>query len=94
MSGPLAAVRGSIAAGAVSRGAIAERTGLARATVDAAIEHLERTGQLRRERLAASCPAGGCGGCAHAGADGSACSSPSNAARDRGPVALVLTRGR
>lgn len=91
---PLAAVRGAIADGAVSRADIADRTGLARATVDAAIEHLERTGSLRRERMASSCPSSGCGGCAHAAADGSACSSSSNGAGDRGPVALVLTRRR
>ena len=67
-------------------------TGLTRATVDAAIEHLERTGALRRERMASSCPSSGCGGCAHATADGSTCSSSRNGAATRGPVALVLTR--
>ncbi|MBP2332682.1 FeoC-like transcriptional regulator [Corynebacterium freneyi] len=89
---PLAAVREAIADGEVSRADIAARTGLTRATVDAAIEHLERTGALRRERMASSCPASGCGGCAHATADGSACSSSRNGAGTRGPVALVLTR--
>lgn len=89
---PLAAVREAIADGEVSRADIAARTGLTRATVDAAIEHLERTGALRRERMASSCPSGGCGGCAHATADGSACSSSRNGAGTRGPVALVLTR--
>ena len=89
---PLAAVREAIADGEVSRADIAARTGLTRATVDAAIEHLERTGALRRERMASSCPSSGCGGCAHATADGSACSSSRNGAGTRGPVALVLTR--
>lgn len=88
---PLAAVREAIADGEVSRADIAARTGLTRATVDAAIEHLERTGALRRERMASSCPSSGCGGCAHATADGSACSSSRNGAGTRGPVALVLT---
>ncbi|MGV3113633.1 FeoC-like transcriptional regulator [Corynebacterium freneyi] len=89
---PLAAVREAIADGEVSRADIAARTGLTRATVDAAIEHLERTGALRRERMASSCPSSGCGGCAHATADGSACSPSRNGAGTRGPVALVLTR--
>ncbi len=89
---PLAAVREAIADGEVSRADIAARTGLTRATVDAAIEHLERTGALRRERMASSCPSSGCGGCAHATADGSACPSSRNGADTRGPVALVLTR--
>lgn len=89
---PLASVREAIADGEVSRADIAARTGLTRATVDAAIEHLERTGALRRERMASSCPSSGCGGCAHATADGSACSSSRNGAGTRGPVALVLTR--
>lgn len=88
---PLAAVRQAIADGEVSRTDIAARTGLTRATVDAVIEHLERTGALRRERMASSCPSSGCGGCAHATADGSACSSSRNGAGTRGPVALVLT---
>ncbi|MFC3851107.1 FeoC-like transcriptional regulator [Corynebacterium hansenii] len=86
---PLSAVREAIASGEASRAEIAERTGLSRATVDAAIEHLERTGSLRRERMASSCPSGGC---AHATADGGACSSSGNGAGERGPVALVLTR--
>lgn len=89
---PLAAVREAIASGGVSRADIAARTGLARSTVDAVIGHLERTGSLRRERMASSCPSSGCGGCAHATADGGACSSASNGAGQRGPVALVLTR--
>lgn len=90
-AGPLAAVRGAIAEGEASRAEIAARTGLSRSTVDAAIAHLERTGALRRERMASSCPSGGCSGCAHATADGAACSS-GGAGHQRGPVALVLTR--
>ena len=79
---PLAAVRSAIAAA----------TGLSRSTVDAAIDHLERTGSLRRERMASSCPSSGCGGCAHAGGDGSACPSSRIGDGPPGPVALVLTR--
>ncbi|MFL0446206.1 FeoC-like transcriptional regulator [Corynebacterium xerosis] len=89
---PLAAVRSAIADGVTSRSAIAAATGLSRSTVDAAIDHLERTGSLRRERMASSCPSGGCGGCAHAGGDGSACPSSRIGDGPPGPVALVLTR--
>ena len=71
---------------------IAAATGLSRSTVDAAIDHLERTGSLRRERMASSCPSSGCGGCAHAGGDGSACPSSRIGDGPPGPVALVLTR--
>lgn len=88
---PLAAVRGAIAAGRSSRAEIAERTGLSRSTVDAAIDHLERTGMLRRERMATSCASGGCSGCDHAAAMGGACSAaPTSPDGERGPVALVL----
>ncbi|QGS35957.1 hypothetical protein FOB82_11325 [Corynebacterium xerosis] len=89
---PLAAVRSAIADGVTSRSAIAAGTGLSRSTVDAAIDHLDRIGSLRRERIASSCPSGGCGGCAHAGGDGSACPSSRTGDGPRGPVALVLTR--
>ena len=40
-------VRDAIASGAVDRSRIAENTGLARTTVDASIEHLERMGWMR-----------------------------------------------
>ncbi len=92
---PQAAVRAAIAEGVASRIAIARRTGLAPATVDAIIDHLERTGALRREQLASSCPASGCGGCAMAQGAGGSCPSGSageKGARRRGPIALVLTR--
>lgn len=84
--GPLADVEAAIAAGASGRRGIADRTGLTPSTVDAALDHLERTGRLRRERLASSCPAGGCSGCGHAAGD--ACGGIPG----RGPVALTLLR--
>lgn len=87
---PMAAVRRCIADGVASRAAIARATGLERTTVDAVIDHLERTGALRRERLASSCPSGGCSGCGMAQSAGGTCPSESGAAR--GPVALVLSR--
>lgn len=85
---PLSAVADAIADGAAGRGDIARRTGLNPGTVDAAIDHLERTGRLRREHMASSCSAGGCGSCPvnHGGAE---CAGPG-----RGPVALVLSPTR
>lgn len=91
-STPLADVRDAIAAGALSRSDIAQRTGLSQSTVDAAIEFLERTGRLRRERLASSCAAGSCAACAlaHPDADGQA-RCELHGSTERGPVALVLS---
>ena len=51
-------VRDAIASGAVDRSRIAENTGLARTTVDASIEHLERMGWLTKKPLGTSCPGG------------------------------------
>lgn len=83
---PLAAVEAAIATGATSRAEIAAATGLAGGTVDAAMAHLERTGRLARESLAAPCAAAGCAGCPSAA--GGACAT--DAGGRRGPVALVL----
>ncbi|MDO5730906.1 FeoC-like transcriptional regulator, partial [Corynebacterium sphenisci] len=68
---PLAAVERAIAAGATSRAEIAAATGLTADTVAAAMAHLERTGRLAREALAAPCAAAGCTGCP--AADAGAC---------------------
>ncbi|MDO5075707.1 winged helix-turn-helix domain-containing protein [Corynebacterium sp.] len=62
MTSPLSAVRASVEDGAVTVVEIAERTGLTRSTVSAALEHLERMGQLQRRREAMAC-SGSCGGC-------------------------------
>jgi len=43
---------------------ICHRTGLPRDLVDAALDHLVRTGRLKAESLASGCPEGACGGCA------------------------------
>lgn len=83
-------VRDAIASGAVDRSRIAENTGLARTTVDASIEHLERMGWLTKKPLGTSCPGGGCSSCPLGKADGGAgCGSHIGGT---GPVALVLTR--
>lgn len=92
---PVSAVRDAIAAGATSRSDITHRTGLTVSTVDAAIDFLERSGRLRRERLTSSCPSGGCNCCslAHPDAHGDACCDL-HSGPERGPVALVLSPTR
>jgi DNA-binding IclR family transcriptional regulator len=64
MSGPLVEVLDALAAGATSRADVARRTGLGPDVVDAAVEHLVRTGRVQQAcATTALCPAGGCGGC-------------------------------
>ncbi|AGP31407.1 FeoC-like transcriptional regulator [Corynebacterium terpenotabidum] len=94
-STPVTDVRDAIAAGATSRTDITRRTGLTPSTVDTAIEFLERTGRLRRERLASSCTAGSCSCCdlSRTSATGDPCCA-SHAGPERGPVALVLSPAR
>lgn len=62
-AGPLTRVLASIEAGARGRDAIVASTGLTRDVVDAAVEHLVRTGRLQPESLTLGCPPAGCGGC-------------------------------
>ncbi|MDR0959335.1 MAG: FeoC-like transcriptional regulator [Propionibacteriaceae bacterium] len=50
--------------------ALAERTGLSRDVVSAALDHLVATGRLTAETLASGCPSGACGSCAIAGSRG------------------------
>jgi hypothetical protein len=92
---PVTAVRDAIAAGATSRPDIARRTGLTVSTVDATIDFLERSGRLRRERLASSCPGGSCACCslAHPDAHGEPCCDL-HKGPERGPIALVLSPTR
>ncbi|WJZ02897.1 helix-turn-helix transcriptional regulator [Corynebacterium freiburgense] len=59
---PLRAVRASFLGGALTVAEIARDTGLTRSTVSAALEHLERIGQVRRRREALAC-SGSCSGC-------------------------------
>lgn len=87
--GPLRRVVAALEAGASTRRAIAERSGLAPELVDLALDQLQRLGRLDAQRLAASCPGGGCRSCPAARADGSeGCALGPDAGR--GPIALVL----
>lgn len=90
MSGPLALVSDAITDGAGSRAAVAERTGLARDVVDAALEHLQRMGRLTAEQLGSGCPDGGCGTCPSGTADGRAGCGAGALPGRRGPVVLTL----
>jgi hypothetical protein len=71
MSGPLVEVLGALAGGATSRADVARRTGLGPDVVDAAVEHLVRTGRV--QQAPTSCPAQGCASCPAAGRRAGAC---------------------
>lgn len=92
MSGPLSTVSQAIASGAGTRAEIAQATGYAADVVDAALEHLQRTGHVVAEHLATGCPGGGCTACASGKADGSAGCGATAPANARGPVLLKLTQ--
>lgn len=72
--------------GAHRRSDIATMTGLPADVVDAAIEHLLRTGRLRAQTLATGCPTGGCSGCGEP--TGTGCQTA--ATRSPGPVLVTL----
>lgn len=63
---PLTAVLAAVEEGVRSLDEVAERTGLSRSTVEAAVEQLGRMGRLDVHTLSIGCPDGGCGGCAAA----------------------------
>lgn len=98
--GPLRAVLAAVDGGAGTLTELSRRTGLDREMVSAAVEHLERAGQLTATVLAAGCPSGGCGSCATAQVDGpggSAAPGCGSAAPDpgrRGPVLVAFSRVR
>lgn len=66
---PLSAVLAAVEEGVRSLDAVAERTGLTRSTVEAAVEQLGRMGRLDVQTLSIGCPDGGCGSCAAADHD-------------------------
>ena len=89
--GPLRAVLGELSSGAHSLDEVAERTGLARETVSAAVDQLVRMGRLEARELAIGCPDGGCGSCASGQVDGSAgCGASGPAATRSGPVLVTI----
>ncbi|AKT52473.1 hypothetical protein ADJ73_00345 [Arsenicicoccus sp. oral taxon 190] len=81
--------------GAASLDEVARRTGLTRASVDAAVDHLVRMGRVDARELAAGCPDGGCGSCASGTSEGAAgCGAPGPSGRRSGPVLVQLTLRR
>lgn len=95
MTRPLTAVLDAFEAGATSLADVEDSTRLGRDVVSAAVEHLVRAGRLEARSLSAGCPAGGCGGCAFASADGTAgcpTGAPTPGRRGPGLVALTLRR--
>jgi hypothetical protein len=88
---PLRSVLTAFEDGALSRAEVAERTGLRRDVVDAAIEHLLRLGRLDAKELAVGCPDGGCGTCASGHGDAPGCGAAGPSARRSGPVLVSLS---
>ena len=67
--GPLRAVLAAFDDGAGTLEGVSRTTGLDPQVVEAAVEHLIRSGHLSAQRLSFGCPApggGGCGGCVRA----------------------------
>lgn len=94
-SRPVTAVLAALQGGARSLAEVAERTGLGRDVVDAAITHLVRLGRLEAEELAIGCPSAGCGGCVSGTAEGTAgCGSSAPSTRRSGPVLVALRVSR
>lgn len=91
---PLRAVLDAMAGGARSRAELAERTGLRPDVVDAAIEHLSRTGHIDARELTVGCPSGGCGTCASGDGGRPACgaAAPDPARTGRALVELTVRR--
>ncbi len=70
MSGPLQRVLSAFDDGYESLAAIAAATGLDRSVVEAAVDHLVRTGRVQAQQLSVGCPSGGCGSCASGSTSG------------------------
>lgn len=87
---PLSAVLAAFTAGAGTLAEVARGTGLDRDVVEAAVEHLVRTGRLEAGTISAGCPAGGCGSCASGDGDRPGCGSSGPSAARSGPVLVTL----
>ncbi|CAI9407571.1 hypothetical protein AESSP_01848 [Aestuariimicrobium sp. T2.26MG-19.2B] len=95
VSAPLSSVLAAFGAGALSLDEVADRTGLDRDVVDAAVDHLRRMGRLRATELAVGCPSGGCGSCASGRPDATAgCGAAAPSAHRSGPVLVQLSLPR
>lgn len=93
--GPLRAVLDAFEAGATSLAEVVEHTGLDAGVVNAAVDHLVRSGRLDAKELSMGCPGGGCGTCASGRSDGTAgCGAAGPSAQRRGPVLVALSLHR
>jgi hypothetical protein len=93
--GPLRAVLTALAAGATNLDEVAERTGLDRGVVSAAVAHLARSGHLRTGQLASGCPEAGCASCGSRPTDTDTdtdvdAGRRGPGSRTRGPVLITL----
>lgn len=91
---PLRAVRTAIEQGAGSLRQITAVTGLDPGVVDAAVDHLVRSGILSASTLSVGCPDGGCGTCASGHGEAPGCGAASPTSARRGPVLVALTLRR
>lgn len=92
---PLTEVLAAIAGGARSLAVVSERTGLGRDIVDAAVDHLVRTGHLEARTLGPGCPESGCGSCASGAVDGSpGCGATGPSPARSGAVLVTLSLRR
>ncbi len=95
VTGPLSVVLAAFGAGVTSVDEVCARTGLSRDVVDAAIDHLRRSGRLKATELALGCPSGGCGSCASGQVGGTAgCGATGPSSQRRGPVLVQLSLRR
>lgn len=90
-SSPLRSVLTAFEDGARSRTDVCTSTGLRRDVVDAAIEHLLRTGRLDAEALTVGCPGGGGGSCASGAGGAPGCGASGPSAGRSGSVLVTLS---
>jgi coenzyme F420-reducing hydrogenase gamma subunit len=97
--GPLHAVLTAIDDGARSISEICRRTKLRNDVVTAALEHLERVGELSITVLSSGCPTGGCTTCASqistaSGDSAPGCGAMASSQDRRGTAVVAFTRRR
>lgn len=91
MNSPLRAVLAAFESGCATLSEVAEHAGLDRDLVDAAVDHLVRTGRLVAGTLSTGCPSDGCGSCASGTTDGPGCGAPRPSSERSGPVLVTLS---
>lgn len=88
---PLRAVLAAFESGCATLTEVAEHARLDRDLVDAAVDHLVRTGRLVAGTLSAGCPSAGCGGCASGTGGEPGCGAAAASSERSGPVLVTLS---